>query len=55
MARFDAQIQESRGPFEEAVALLETMPGVARHTAEMLVAEIGPEMMRFPRAAHLAL
>ncbi len=52
--RFDAQIQASCGPFDEAVELLDTIPGVARRTAEMLVAEIGPDMTRFPSADHLA-
>jgi transposase len=37
------------------VALLDTIPGVARRTAEMLVAEIGMDMSRFARAAELAL
>jgi transposase len=54
IARFDAQIQAVYGPFEEAVGLLDTIPGVARHTAEMLVAEIGTDMSRFPSADHLA-
>jgi len=54
IARFDAQIQAICGPFEEAVGLLDTIPGVARHTAEMLVAEIGTDMTRFPNADHLA-
>jgi transposase len=54
VARFDAQIQAVYGSFEEAVGLLDTIPGVARHTAEMLVAEIGTDMSRFPSADHLA-
>ena len=54
IARFDAQIQAVYGSFEEAVGLLDTIPGVARHTAEMLVAEIGTDMSRFPSADHLA-
>ena len=44
MARFDAQIQAISGPFEAAVGLLDTIPGVARPTAEMIVAEIGTDM-----------
>jgi transposase len=31
-----------------------TIPGVSRRTAEVIVAEIGPDMSRFPTAAHLA-
>jgi transposase len=54
IARFDTQIQERCGPFEAAVGLLDTIPGVARHTAEMIVAEIGTDMTRFPSADHLA-
>jgi transposase len=54
IARFDAQLQAICGPFAAAVALLDTMPGVARRTADMLVAEIGTEMTRVPSADHLA-
>ena len=38
----------------EAVALLDTIPGVNRRGAELLLAEIGTDMSRFPSAAHLA-
>jgi transposase len=54
IARFDEQIQEYCHPFEEAVKLLDTIPGVARETAEVIVAEIGTDMSRFPSADHLA-
>jgi transposase len=40
--------------WEAAVSLLDTIPGVARNTAEVLLAEIGIDMTRFPSAAHLA-
>lgn len=54
IARFDQQIQEYCRPVEEAVRHLDTIPGVARETAEIIVAEIGTDMSRFPSAAHLA-
>jgi transposase len=54
MARFEAQIQAICGPFEEAVGVLETIPGIARHPADMIVAEIGTDMRRFPSADPLA-
>jgi transposase len=54
IARFAAQIQAIYGPVEEAVGLWDTIPGVARRTAEMVVAEIGTAMTRFPSADHLA-
>jgi transposase len=38
----------------EAVALLDTIPGVGRTAAEHLVAEIGTNMRQFASAAHLA-
>jgi transposase len=39
---------------EEVISLLDTIPGVGRGLAEMLVAEIGTDMSRFPTAGHLA-
>ena len=33
---------------------MQTIPGVARRTAEVLVAEIGTDLSRFPSAEHLA-
>lgn len=37
-----------------AVALLDTIPGVGQRLAEQLLAEIGPDMRRFPSEAHIA-
>lgn len=33
---------------------MDTIPGIARRTAEIIVAEIGTDMTRFPSAQHLA-
>jgi transposase len=52
--RFDQQIEEYCRPFEASVQLLDTIPGVARNTAEIIVSEIGTDMSRFPTANHLA-
>jgi transposase len=52
--RLSAQIAERVGPFEEAIERLETIPGVGRRTAEAILAEIGPEVSRFPTYRHLA-
>lgn len=54
IARFNQEIEEYCRPFEEAVVLLDTIPGVARQTAEIIVSEIGTDMSRFPTANHLA-
>jgi transposase len=41
-------------PLEGALRQMDTIPGVGRRTAEEVLAEIGPDMGRFPTAAHLA-
>ena len=52
--RLSARIGEVIAPFEWAVELLDTIPGVNRIGAEIIVAEIGVDMSRFPTAGHLA-
>jgi transposase len=47
-------VQELIAPMTDAVERLSTIPGVKRRTAEVIVAEIGVDMTRFPSAAHLA-
>ena len=54
IARLDAEIAERLRPFEDQLERLDTIPGVGRRTAEILLAEIGADMGRFPTAAHLA-
>jgi transposase len=50
----DREVEERLRPFAEVVDRLDTIPGVGRRTAEILIAEIGLDMTRFPTAAHLA-
>jgi transposase len=52
--RLSVAVEELVAPFAEQVGLLRTIPGVDRRTAEVLLAEIGPDMGRFPTAGHLA-
>jgi len=40
--------------WEEALPLLDSIPGVPRRMAEAILAEIGPALSRFPTARHLA-
>jgi transposase len=47
-------IGEQIAPFEKAVEVLCTIPGVQRRTAEVIVSEIGIDMSVFPTAKHLA-
>lgn len=39
--------------WQQALPLLDSIPGIARQSAELLLAEIGSDMQRFPSAAHL--
>jgi transposase len=52
--RVGAEIRDRLRPFEAALARLDAIPGVARRTAEVLLAEVGTDMGRFPTAKHLA-
>ena len=54
IARLDAELAARLAAEQEALALVQTIPGVARRTAEVLVAEIGTDLTRFPSAEHLA-
>ncbi|HEY1243560.1 MAG TPA: IS110 family transposase [Hyphomicrobiaceae bacterium] len=49
-----AEIAERLRPFEAEVARLDTIPGVGQRTAEILLAELGADLQRFPSAKHLA-
>ena len=40
--------------WEAAVAVLDTIPGVGKRSAEMILAEIGRDMSRFPSEAHIS-
>jgi transposase len=48
------EIQRVLTPYEEAVELLVSLPGVAAETAASILGEIGVDMSCFPSAAHLA-
>ena len=54
ISRLSAEVARVAAPFSPLLALLMTIPGVSRRTAEVILAEIGPDMSRFPTAAHLA-
>ena len=47
-------IAERLAPVEADLQRLETIPGVKRRTVEVLAAETGLDMTRFPSAGHLA-
>lgn len=54
IARIEKRAEEMMRDFSEAVARLETIPGVGHVTAQAMVAEIGVDMDQFPTAGHLA-
>lgn len=49
-----SEIVERLVPFQAAVRLLKTIPGVSDLTAQTIIAEIGVDMSRFPTAGQLA-
>ena len=51
---FEQRIEELMRPLAEQIQRLETIPGVGRLTAQNVLAEIGPDMSRFPTDQHLA-
>jgi transposase len=52
--RLSDAIEEQIRPFEQALELLCTIPGIQRRTAEVIIAETGGDMTAFPTAKHLA-
>lgn len=50
----DERIDELMVPFAEVRARLQTIPGVGQRVADVIIAETGADMSRFPDAAHLA-
>ncbi|MBV9325679.1 MAG: IS110 family transposase, partial [Chloroflexi bacterium] len=53
IAHVSAEIAERMRPFADALERLDTIPGIGPRMSEILVAEIGIDMSRFPSAAHL--
>ena len=49
----DREVEADLEPFRAAVRLLSSIPGVSTLGAEVIVAEIGTDMSRFPTAGHL--
>jgi len=54
IGELDEEVARRVAPFAEAVERLQTIDGVGLRTAEVLVAEIGTDMSRFPTEKHLA-
>jgi len=52
--RLNTEVAERLRPHEGVIERLDAIPGVGRRVAEQVLAEIGPDVARFPTAAHLA-
>jgi transposase len=52
--RLSAEIAQRLVPQQAALEQLDGMPGVGRRTAEVVLAEVGADLARFPSPAHLA-
>src|SRR6266581_4001647 len=53
IAHIQQQVAQRLGPYEEAMTLLQSIPGI-QEVAAAIISEIGVEMERFPSAKHLA-
>src|ERR1700757_2373119 len=52
--RLTARIDQFLQPYRHQIELLASVPGVSEHTAQVILAEIGSDITRFPSAGHLA-
>jgi transposase len=54
IADLDKEVADRMLPFQEALALIQTIPGMKGRNAEELIAELGIDMNRFPSADHVS-
>lgn len=54
IAAVQERIEEAIAPFADAVRRLDEIPGVGLAAAQVIIAEVGLDMSRFPTPAHLA-
>jgi transposase len=53
IAAFDARVDKLLDPFRDIIERLKEVPGLGTTAAEIVIAEIGTDMSRFPSAGHL--
>jgi transposase len=53
LAELDAKLAELIAPFAGAVERLDEIPGLGQTAVQLLIAELGTDMTRFPTAGHL--
>jgi len=54
IATLSTEIESRLAPFADQLTRLDSIPGINRRTAEVIIAEVGVDMSVFPSAAHLA-
>jgi transposase len=54
LAELDAHLDIEIGPYRQQIERLDTIAGVDVRTAQVIIAEAGPDMSHFPTAGHLA-
>ena len=54
IGELNQQIEKLTAPFFPLIEKLCAIPGISRHLAEVIIAEIGVDMKQFPSAEHLA-
>ncbi|MFC6229382.1 IS110 family transposase, partial [Paenibacillus allorhizosphaerae] len=55
IVELDIEVAKRLDPFQQDIERLDTIPGIARRTAEQILAEVGTDVgSRFPSAAHLS-
>ena len=52
--RLTSRVEEAMAPFRDARELIVTIPGISTAVADVIIAETGGDMTRFPTAGHLA-
>ena len=53
ITRMDHEVEAGHASFQTLILLLMTIPGINVLSARVILAEIGPDMSRFPTAGHL--
>lgn len=50
----DTMVKDYMTEYEAAISAIDELPGIGRRSAEVILAEIGTDMSRFPSAAHIS-
>lgn len=54
ISAIEERVEQLLQNYQEELQLLITIPGISKHTAAVIIAEIGVDMMQFPTSQHLA-